>query len=84
MEKNQRTLIKECEICKEDANSLCFKCNSYYCEQCFNYVHGKKNNSNHIKERIEPFVSIDLKCPEHKDHPMFLFCVEEKGKIYLN
>ena len=79
MEKNIIKLFKECELCKENATNLCFKCNSYFCEQCFKYVHGKKINSNHIKESIDPFIPIDLKCPEHSDHPMYLFCIDEKG-----
>jgi len=32
-------------------------------------------------ERIELFVPIDLKCPEHKLYPMDLFCANDKGNI---
>ena len=79
--------LKKCELCKEIATSLCFICNSYFCNQCYKYVHDKKININHKKEIIDPFVPIDLKCPEHPQHPIYLFCTDEKGKhnfIYFN
>ena len=43
-------------------------------------IHDLKKELNHKKENIDPFVPIDLKCPEHTDHPMSLFCIDEKGK----
>ncbi len=70
---------KKCGICKIMATSLCFECNSYFCDQCSKYVHDKEINSKHKKESIDPFVPIDVKCPDHPQHPMYLFCAEEKG-----
>ena len=72
-------LIKKCEICKIKAIYLCLKCNSYYCESCFKYVHEKQSNINHNKELIDAFIPIDTKCPDHPDIPINLFCVDEKG-----
>ena len=79
----QNYKLKECELCKDNASCLCFKCNNYYCEQCYKYVHDKKNNINHKKEALDPFISIDLKCPDHPQNPMFLFCVDEKGILKI-
>ena len=52
--------FKVCDICKINATSLCFKCNSYFCDSCFKFVHDKQANSNHKKENIDPFIPIDL------------------------
>ena len=83
MEKENK--LKKCELCKEIATSLCFICNSYFCNQCHKYVHDKQVNINHKKEVIDPFVPIDLKCPDHPQHPIYLFCADEKGKYnYIN
>ena len=71
--------IKLCDICKINATSLCFKCNCYFCESCFKFVHDKQVNSNHKKENIDPFIPIELKCPDHPQHIMSLFCLDEKG-----
>ena len=75
--------IKVCGICKEDSSCLCFKCNNYFCESCYKFVHEKKNNSNHKKETIDPFVSIDVKCPDHPEDRVNLFCIDEKGKLLI-
>jgi len=73
--------IKKCVICKDkEAITLCFDCQSYFCEACFKYVHDFKENSNHNKEKIDLFIPIDTKCPEHKGSPMNLFCIDEKDK----
>ena len=72
-----------CEICSEEARNLCFQCNIYYCDSCYKLIHEKKNNLNHIKEIIDPFVPIDTKCPDHPNVPLNLFCVDEKSKIYF-
>lgn len=79
MEKKEK-LTKECEICKLDANCLCYKCNNYYCEKCFKVIHDRKKNPEHKKEMIDYFIPIDLKCPNHIQFPMYLFCIDEKGK----
>ena len=75
--------FKACEICDSNATSLCFICKNYFCEQCYKFVHEKQKNINHKKESIDPFIPIDLKCPEHPEHSVCLFCTEEKGKIII-
>ena len=81
MEKKKK-LIKDCEFCAINATCLCFICKEYFCDSCFKMVHDKKNKSNHKKENIDMYVPIDLKCQEHPDNPLSLFCVEEKGNIF--
>ena len=76
MELNQ---IKKCEICKEYATSLCLKCMSYFCDSCSKFIHDKKENSQHKKEKIDNFVPIDIKCALHTKYPMDYFCLDEKG-----
>ena len=71
--------FKVCDICKINATSLCFKCNSYFCDSCFKFVHDKEANSNHKKENIDPFIPIDLKCPDHPQYIMSHFCLDDKG-----
>ena len=80
---NNKTNQKLCELCHEIATNLCFNCHNYYCDSCYKFVHEKKNNTNHKKENIDPFVPIDIKCPIHKNIPMNLFCVDEKGKLNI-
>ncbi len=75
--------IKQCETCKDDnATTLCHDCHSYFCKACFKYVHDRKKNSHHRKEKIDLFIPIDTKCPEHEGILMNLFCIDEKGNIY--
>ena len=81
MEKKQK-LIKECEICNDNATNLCFKCKSYFCEHCYKVIHDLQKNPGHKKEKIDPYVSIDIKCPDHPDNPTNLFCVDEKGNLF--
>ena len=75
--------IKQCEMCKvNEAITLCFDCHSYFCEVCYKCVHDFKQNSNHRKEKIDLFIPINTKCPEHEGILMNLFCIDEKGNIY--
>ena len=74
---------KKCELCKEKATCICLDCSFYLCDSCFKFLHEKKSNTNHKKEDIDPFVSMDIKCLEHPKVPMNLFCLDEKSKIYL-
>jgi hypothetical protein len=76
--------FKECEICDLNANYLCYKCYSYYCDKCYKYIHENNKKSNHIKENIDPFIQIDLKCQKHPIYPMFFFCSDDKGKLISN
>ena len=71
---------KKCELCEENATNLCYKCMSYFCEPCFKLIHEKKNKKSHQKELIDPFVQINMKCPDHPLNPLTLFCINEKGK----
>ena len=72
---------KQCEICKENATNLCLKCMIYLCDNCFKFIHDKNANSGHEKEKIDYFVPIDTKCPEHPKYLMDFFCIDEKGNI---
>ena len=83
MEKPIFDHIKKCEICNSNATCLWFSCNSYYCENCYKTIHDLKKELKHKKDIFDPFVPIDLKCPEHPEYPMHFFCIEEKGK-YIN
>ena len=77
--------FKLCDICRAQATLLCMECLfNYFCESCYKFIHDKKENSNHKKEKIDYFVPIDTKCPEHPDVALNLFCLEEKGNyIYI-
>ena len=71
--------IKKCEICLLDANCLCFQCMSYFCDSCFKSAHNNESRKAHKKEKIDYFVPLDIKCPEHNLVPMNLFCLDDKG-----
>ena len=72
--------IKQCETCKdEEATVLCLDCHSYFCEACYKYVHDRKKNRDHKKEKIDLFIPIEITCPDHERVPINLFCVDEKG-----
>ena len=75
---------KLCEICGIPAKSLCINCLSYYCEECYKYVHNKEQNKQHKKEKIDYFVPMDIKCQDHPKDRINLFCIDEKGNtLYL-
>ena len=59
-----------------------FIVNLNFCEACFKLIHDKKKTQ-HKKEKIDPFIPVDIKCPEHPRIVMDLFCSDEKGKIYI-
>ena len=83
MEINNKS-FKQCDICKDkEAKSLCPQCFSYYCEGCFKQVHENTKNSKHKKEAIDYYVPIDTRCPDHERIPINLFCIDEKGNIFL-
>ena len=48
----------------------------------YKFVHDKKAKNNHKKEKIDPYVPPEIKCPYHERGIMDLFCVDEKGKKY--
>ena len=72
---------KKCEICQKTANNLCFKCNGYFCNSCFKFIHDKPVNREHKKESIAPFVSLDTKCKIHPQFPLILYYIDKNGKI---
>ena len=81
MNKEKLNNVKKCEICNSNATCLCFQCNNYFCDNCYKVRHDIKKNPQHKKENIDPFVPIDIKCPEHPMDRMNLFCLDEKGNI---
>ena len=56
--------------------------NNIYAKFVINLFMKKKKNSNHTKQALDPYVPILLKCPEHPEVPLNLFCLDEKG-IYI-
>ena len=79
MEKNARDFIK-CDVCEQDASSLCFECMMYFCDTCYKNYHEKKISKNHKKEKLDYFMPVELKCHAHPKNPLNLFCTDEKGK----
>ena len=71
---------KYCDICDKIASMLCFDCVMYLCDSCFKFIHEQKINKIHKNEKIDYFVSFDLKCKEHPKDRINLFCLEENGK----
>ena len=73
---------KKCEMCGQMATSLCFQCQMNLCESCFKIVHSMKLVKEHKKEKIDYYVPIDIKCPDHPQTPFNLFCLDENGILY--
>ena len=82
MEVNQKN-FKKCEICEVEATCLCMQCISYFCNECYKLIHDKKAKSGHKKEKIDYFIPMDTRCPEHPPNYMNLFCLEEKSKNFI-
>ena len=84
MEKNQKN-YKTCDMCGDaEATSLCPSCFCYYCDDCHKTVHIRQKNKDHKKEPIDYNVPIDTRCPDHLGNNINLFCLDEKGKVYLH
>ena len=77
-----KSMEKNCELCKEAATYICYDCSFYLCDSCFKFLHNKKANSKHIKEEIDPCISININCTEHPKIQKSLFCVDEKSNLY--
>ena len=85
MEEKQQN-YKYCDICKSKATILCLECLYiyYYCDSSYKLDHDNKKNSNHKKEKIDYYVPIGTRCPEHKNVPLNLLCLDEKSNnIYM-
>ena len=84
MEENQKN-FKYCDICKSQATLLCLECVcNYYCDSCYKMIHDIKENNNYKKEKIDFFVPIETRCPQHPKVELNLFCLDEKGNnIYI-
>lgn len=80
MDKEKSKNFKDCEICKSDASCICYECQSYFCEKCYKVIHEGENVLQHKKEKVDIFIPIILKCPEHSKEKISLFCLEEKSK----
>ena len=81
-EEQKSILYKECQLCQSNAPFLCFECNYYLCESCFNLIHSKQKNSAHKKEPLDPIVPIELNCKKHPKDRLNLFCFKEKGNFF--
>ena len=68
-----------CNICGEIAINFCFKCSMYLCDSCYIFIHDKPKNKNHQKEKIDYFVPFPLKCPQHPNDRINLFCINENS-----
>ena len=85
--KEKENIFQCCNICKSQATFLCSSCidsvEFYYCDSCYKFIHDKKENMNHKKEKIDYYLPIELRCSVHQNVPLNLFCLEEKGIIIL-
>jgi hypothetical protein len=73
MENKISKIKRKCEICEEEGNIICFDCIKYYCDSCSNFIHSKKINQNHSKEKIN-FFQLYIKCEIHpKKNSNFFF-----------
>ncbi len=77
------SFYKECHLCQCNAPFLCFECNYYLCQSCYDLIHSKQKNSSHKKEPLDRFVPIELNCQIHLKDRLNLFCVGEKGNLFI-
>ena len=82
-EEQKSNLYKECQLYQSNASFLCFECNYYLCESCFNVIHSKQKNPNHKKDPLDPIVPIELNCKKHPKDRLNLFCFKEKGNSFI-
>ena len=76
--------FKLCDICKSQATLFCSDCEcvcNYYCDSCYKFVHDKKININHKKEKIDFFIPIETKCPVHQKVDYNLFLLSSKSLL---
>lgn len=77
---NETKKAKVCDICGEEANIICFDCVNYYCDSCSNFIHGKKINKEHKKEKIYFSNLLNIKCETHPKNKLEYFCLNENSK----
>ena len=82
MEDNKE-ICKTCDMCGEEPNIICFDCLSYYCNSCSNFIHGKKINEGHIRDKINSLPLIGIKCEIHKNKKLEYFCLDENSKYFI-
>jgi len=51
----------------------------YFCDSCYKVVHNLKISSHHKREKLDYFVPMDIKCPDHPNDRINLFCTDENG-----
>ena len=73
--------IRECDICGEEGNNICFDCIKYYCDSCSDFIHSKKINQHHSKEKIIYFQLFEIKCQIHPKKILEFFCINENSNI---
>ena len=73
-------MSKACEMCGDPATVLCLECSKYLCDECSTVVHKRERNKLHKIEAISKTLTVDTKCPEHKEHPLEYFCEDDYGK----
>ena len=84
MDKEKKSnLYKECHLCQSNATFLCLECNYYLCGSCYDLIHNKQKNQSHKKEPLDLFVPIELNCKIHLKDRLNLFCLKEKGNLFI-
>ena len=51
MEPNKNKKI--CEVCKDEATCICYKCFLYFCDSCYKIAHNRQKDEQHKKEKID-------------------------------
>ena len=74
--------LKNCNYCSSKAECICFECLNYFCDACFKIIHDLKK-VNHKKEKIDPFIPLDIKCENHPRGILDFFYVDEKGTYHI-
>lgn len=63
------------EHCEEKPKEIyCIQCTEVYCSSCFITMHSSKLKKNHEKKEYNPKEIVEMKCKEHLNDIMTLFC----------
>ena len=84
MKEEKSKFFKYCNICQLNAKFLCFECDLYFCESCYDLIHSRQKDKSHKKENINQFIPIELKCSIHSKERLNLFCINDKGNYFIN